>query len=159
MIVIVDERETVLDGYTAWFSREGVSATGLAPQDFRQWVNTAPEPDIDAVEAFLLGDFQNREGVPVKIKSRSAAAVIAMNDPKSLNDTLDLFAAGVDDVVRKPVHVREVLPASARSAGGLSKRKNSRSRAGSGCFPMAAIRRSMASRCPSRDASAGSWNI
>lgn len=59
MIVIVDERETVLDGYTAWFSREGVSATGLAPQDFRQWVNTAPEPDIDAVEAFLLGDFQN----------------------------------------------------------------------------------------------------
>ena len=71
MIVIVDERETVLNGYTAWFSREGVSATGLAPHDFRQWVNTAPEPDIDAVEAFLLGDFQNREEVPVKIKSRS----------------------------------------------------------------------------------------
>ena len=62
MIVIVDERETVLDGYTAWFCREGVSATGLAPQDFRQWVNTAPEPDIDAVEAFLLGDFQNSGG-------------------------------------------------------------------------------------------------
>ncbi len=109
MIVIVDERETVLNGYTSWFCREGVSATGLAPQDFRQWVNTAPEPDIDAVEAFLLGDFQNREEVPVKIKSRSAAAVIAMNETKSLNDTLELFAAGVDDVVRKPVHVREIL--------------------------------------------------
>jgi DNA-binding response OmpR family regulator len=109
MIVIVDERETVLNGYTAWFYREGVSATGLAPQDFRQWVNTAPEPDIDAVEAFLLGDFQNREEVPGKIKSRSGAAVIAMNETKSLNDTLDLFAAGVDDVVRKPIHVREIL--------------------------------------------------
>ncbi len=109
MIVIVDERETVLTGYTAWFSREGVSATGLAPHDFRHWVNTAPEPDIDAVEAFLLGDFSEREMVPGKIKSRSAAAVIAMNDTKSLNDTLDLFAAGVDDVVRKPVHVREIL--------------------------------------------------
>jgi DNA-binding response OmpR family regulator len=109
MIVIVDERETVLNGYTAWFCREGVSAAGLAPQDFRQWVNTAPEPDIDAVEAFLLGDFHNREEVPVKIKSRSAAAVIAMNETKSLNDTLELFAAGVDDVVRKPVHVREIL--------------------------------------------------
>ena len=78
MIVIVDERETVLNGYTSWFCREGVSATGLAPQDFRQWVNTAPEPDIDAVEAFLLGDFQNREDIPVKIKSRTAAAIIAM---------------------------------------------------------------------------------
>jgi DNA-binding response OmpR family regulator len=109
MIVIVDERETVLNGYTSWFCREGVSATGLAPQDFRQWVNTAPEPDIDAVEAFLLGDFQNREDIPVKIKSRTAAAIIAMNDTKSLNDTLELFAAGVDDVVRKPVHVREIL--------------------------------------------------
>ena len=75
MIVIVDERETVLTGYTAWFSREGVSATGLAPHDFRHWVNTAPEPDIDAVEAFLLGDFSEREMVPGKIKSRSAAAV------------------------------------------------------------------------------------
>lgn len=109
MIVIVDERETVLNGYTSWFCREGVSATGLAPQDFRQWVNTAPEPDIDAVEAFLLGDFQNRQEVPVKIKSRSAAAVIAMNETKSLDATLELFAAGVDDVVRKPVHVRELL--------------------------------------------------
>ena len=109
MIVIVDERQTVLNGYTSWFCREGVSAAGLAPHDFRQWVNTAPEPDISAVEAFLLGDFQDREEVPFKIKSRSAAAVIAMNDTKSLNDTLDLFAAGVDDVVRKPVHVREIL--------------------------------------------------
>ena len=109
MIVIVDERETVLNGYTSWFCREGVSATGLAPHDFRQWVNTAPQPDIGAVEAFLLGDFEDREEVPVKIKSRSAAAVIAMNDTKSLDDTLELFAAGVDDVVRKPVHVREIL--------------------------------------------------
>jgi len=109
MIVIVDERETVLSGYTAWFYREGVSATGLAPTDFRNWVNTASEPDIGAVEAFLLGDFQDRQEVPSKIKGRSTAAVIAMNDTKSLDDTLDLFAAGVDDVVRKPVHVREIL--------------------------------------------------
>jgi DNA-binding response OmpR family regulator len=43
------------------------------------------------------------------IKGRSAAPVIAMNDNKSLEETLDLFAAGVDDVVRKPIHVREIL--------------------------------------------------
>ncbi len=109
MIVIVDNRATVLDGYTAWFSREGVSATGLAPVDFRAWVNTASDPDISAVEAFLLGDFQTRKDIPTQIKERSSAAVIAMNDTKSLDDTLSLFAAGVDDVVRKPVHVREIL--------------------------------------------------
>jgi DNA-binding response OmpR family regulator len=46
-----------------------------------------------------------------------------MNDNKSLDETLDLFAAGVDDVVRKPIHVREILArikairARAHSAG------------------------------------------
>jgi hypothetical protein len=34
VIVIVDERDTVKEGYTAWFQREGVSATGLSPADF-----------------------------------------------------------------------------------------------------------------------------
>lgn len=109
MIVIVDERDAVKDGYTAWFDREGVSATGLCPGDFDNWVKTVSEPDILAVEAFLLGDCAERPGLSKLIKGRSPAPVIAMNDTKSLEETLDLFAAGVDDVVRKPVHVREIM--------------------------------------------------
>jgi two-component system, OmpR family, flagellar system response regulator FtcR len=109
MIVIVDDRESVSQGYTAWFDREGVSATGLAPSDFSNWVKTVSDPDIMAVEAFLLGDCGERQMFPRLIKGRSRAAVIAMNDNKSLEETLDLFAAGVDDVVRKPIHVREIL--------------------------------------------------
>jgi len=109
MIVIVDERETVQEGYRAWFDREGISATGLSTSDFDNWVKTVSEPDILAVEAFLLGDCHDRHVFPKLIKGRSAAPVIAMNDNKSLEETLDLFAAGVDDVVRKPVHVREIL--------------------------------------------------
>jgi two-component system, OmpR family, flagellar system response regulator FtcR len=109
MIVIVDDRETVNGGYTSWFDREGVSATGIAPIDFDNWVKTVCERDMLAVEAFLLGDCQGRACLPKIIKCRSTAAVIAMNDNKSLEDTLDLFAAGVDDVVRKPIHVRELL--------------------------------------------------
>ena len=109
MIVIVDERESVSQGYTAWFDREGVSATGLVPSDFSNWVKTVSDPDILAVEAFLLGDCSQRHVFPKLIKGRSRAAIIAMNDNKSLEETLDLFAAGVDDVVRKPIHVREIL--------------------------------------------------
>ena len=109
MIVIVDERDAVTGGYTAWFDREGVSATGLGPTDFDNWVKTVSDPDILAVEAFLLGDCAGRNLFPRLIKGRSRAPVIAMNENKSLEDTLDLFAAGVDDVVRKPVHVREIL--------------------------------------------------
>ena len=109
MIVIVDEREAVMEGYRAWFDREGVSATGLGAADFDNWVKTVSEPDILAVEAFLLGDCHDRHVFPKLIKCRSPAPVIAMNDNKSLEETLELFAAGVDDVVRKPVHVREIL--------------------------------------------------
>jgi DNA-binding response OmpR family regulator len=109
MIVIVDERQTVTEGYASWFDREGISATGLCPTDFENWVQTASDPDMLAVEAFLLGDCRERRVLPRKIRGRSGAAVIAMNDNKSLEETLDLFAAGVDDVVRKPIHVREIL--------------------------------------------------
>ena len=98
-----------MEGYRAWFDREGVSATGLSTSDFDNWVKTVSEPDILAVEAFLLGDCRDRHVFPKLIKGRSPAPVIAMNDDKSLEETLDLFAAGVDDVVRKPVHVREIL--------------------------------------------------
>ena len=43
------------------------------------------------------------------ISERSRAPVIAMNEAPSLEQTLSFFAAGVDDVVRKPIHVREIL--------------------------------------------------
>ncbi len=109
MIVIVDERDTVKEGYTAWFDREGVSATGFCATDFGNWVKTVSDPDIGAVEAFLIGTCKDRHLLPKLIRNRSSAAVIAMNDQKCLDETLDLFDAGVDDVVRKPVHVREIL--------------------------------------------------
>jgi DNA-binding response OmpR family regulator len=109
MIVIVEERDTVKQGYTAWFDREGVSATGFGAVDFGNWVRTVSDPDMLAVEAFLIGDCQDRGRLPKLIRNRSSAAVIALNDQKCLDETLDLFEAGVDDVVRKPIHVREIL--------------------------------------------------
>ncbi|HZA00823.1 MAG TPA: response regulator transcription factor [Hyphomicrobiaceae bacterium] len=109
MIVIVDDREAVMHGYSQWFGREGVPAAGFSPSDFDNWVKTASHSDVNAVEGFLLGDCQERSNLPRLIKGRSRAAVIAVNENRSLEETLDLFAAGVDDVVRKPIHVREIL--------------------------------------------------
>jgi DNA-binding response OmpR family regulator len=109
MFVIVDEREIVTSGYTSRFKREGVSSTGFCPDEFREWVGSVAEPDLGAIEAFLIGDCAARETYPRMIRERSRAPVIAMNEMHSLEQTLDLFAAGVDDVVRKPVHVREIL--------------------------------------------------
>ncbi|MGH6761707.1 MAG: flagellar transcriptional regulator FtcR [Phyllobacterium sp.] len=109
MIVVVDERNLVTNGYSSWFGREGITTTGFGPDDFRDWVDTVPQGDILAVEAFLIGECKDRSSLPNRIRSRCSAPVIAVNETQSLEQTLELFQAGVDDVVRKPMHVREIL--------------------------------------------------
>ncbi len=109
MIVVVDERELVTRGYASLFGREGIPSTGFDPEEFGEWVNTAAETDVGAVEAFLLGQGKLSLGLPRAIRERSQAPVIAVSDSPSLEMTLALFDSGVDDVVRKPVHPREIL--------------------------------------------------
>ena len=109
MIVVVDERELVKDGYASLFGREGIPSTGFDPREFGEWVSTAADSDIEAVEAFLIGQGESAFSLPRAIRDRSEAPVIAMSDTPSLENTLALFDCGVDDVVRKPVHPREIL--------------------------------------------------
>lgn len=109
MLVFVDEREIVASGYATSFGREGVSLTSFDPSEFQDWVNSVGDQDLEAVEAFLIGDCRDRHQFSKIIRQRSRAPVIAMNDQPSLERTLELFACGVDDVVRKPVHAREIL--------------------------------------------------
>jgi DNA-binding response OmpR family regulator len=119
MFVIVDEREIVKTGYASSFDREGVASTGLLPEEFVEWVAGANKPDLQAVEAILIGDCSKRELLPKLIRERCHAPMIALNDSPSLEQTLDLFAAGMDDVVRKPIHVREIMA----RVGAIRRRK------------------------------------
>jgi DNA-binding response OmpR family regulator len=119
MFVIVDDREIVKTGYASSFGREGVASTGLRPDEFEEWVVGVGKPDLLAVEAFLIGDCRRRDVFPRMIRERCHVPVIALNDSPSLEQTLDLFAAGVDDVVRKPVHVREIMA----RVGAIRRRK------------------------------------
>ncbi len=109
MIILIDDRTEVTDAYRTSFGREGVSAATFTPLDFDTWFHSTSGPDLAAVEAFVLGDFERRETLTRAIKTRSEAPAIALNDSTGLEITLKLFAAGVDDVVRKPVHAREII--------------------------------------------------
>jgi DNA-binding response OmpR family regulator len=109
MFIIVDERELVTSGYARHFGQEGISSAGFCSGQFIDWVDSAVETDMAAVEAFLIGECPEREELPRLIRKRSQAPVIAMNEAPSLEQTLGLFTAGVDDVVRKPIHVKEIL--------------------------------------------------
>ena len=119
MYVIVDERNIVTGGYSSGFGREGVSTVGIDPVEFGDWINKASETDVQAIEAFLIGDFEGRgHHISKLIRERSRAPVICLKERPSLDDTLGLFAAGADDVLRKPVHVREILA----RVGAISRR-------------------------------------
>ena len=109
MIIFVEERPDIADAYCASFGREGMSTASFSPSDFDNWFHSTSSPDLTAVEAFVLGDFARRELITRTIKTRSEAPAIALNDGSGLETTLKLFAAGMDDVVRKPVHAREII--------------------------------------------------
>lgn len=109
MIVIVDERDLVKEGFNSLFSREGIASAGFRPSEFGEWVRTVADEDLRAVRAFLFGDCEAETEWPPRIRDRSDAPVIALSEQGSLENTLRLFEAGFDDVVRKPVHVREIL--------------------------------------------------
>lgn len=109
MIVIVDERELVKDGYHSLFGREGVASAGFGSSEFGEWVSTVADDDLKAVRAFLIGECASDLVSPRRIRDRTSAPVIALSDQPSLEQTLRLFESGVDDVIRKPVHIREIL--------------------------------------------------
>ena len=109
MIVVVDERELVTEGYNSLFDREGVACAGFAPGEFGEWVTSAADDDLRSVRAFLIGDCRDGTISPRQIRDRTGAPVIALSEQHSLENTLRLFESGVDDVIRKPVHIREIL--------------------------------------------------
>ena len=109
MIVIVDERELVKEGYYSLFDREGVASAGFGSSEFDEWVTSAADEDLKSVRAFLIGECSTDVISPNRIRDRTRAPVIALSEQHSLENTLRLFEAGVDDVIRKPVHIREIL--------------------------------------------------
>lgn len=112
MYIVVDERQMVTSAYVASFDREGVSSLGLFSGEFQDWLKAASGADLDAVQGFLLGEFQERIACAEAIRRHSRAPIIALSEIRSLEQTLELFTAKFDDVVRKPVHVREILARS-----------------------------------------------
>ena len=109
MIVIVDERDLVKEGYSSLFGREGVASAGFGTHEFGEWVESVADEDLKAVQAFLIGECETDKVSPRRLRDRTGAPVIALAEQNSLENTLRLFEAGVDDVVRKPVHIREIL--------------------------------------------------
>lgn len=113
MFIVLENRDEVASGFVSCFDREGVASAAMSEKDFSDWLSLATTHDFASVEAILVGDCAERFNLARLVRSRSAIPLIALTESKSLVDTLDFFASGFDDVVRKPVHVREIIARSA----------------------------------------------
>lgn len=109
MYVIVDHRDVVRNGYLAGFSREGVASMTFGAEELEDWIASVAPTDLEAVQGVVLGAVADRAAVTGLVRQRSRVPVIAIEEHKSLEQTLHLLAAGVDDVLRKPVHVKEII--------------------------------------------------
>ncbi|GAA0770904.1 response regulator transcription factor [Roseibium denhamense] len=110
MFIIVDSREIVTAGYASAFEREGYASLELQPSELTDWLEITCSSDLASVDAILLGDTQDKAGFVSSIRSRCPEAqIVALEDTANLETTLSLFSAGLDDVLKKPVHVREII--------------------------------------------------
>jgi len=116
MYIVVDDRESVANSYVGGLDREGVSSISFSSSEFCDWLRSAGESDLAAIDAFLLGEFDARGSLLRVMRKRSSAPIIAMSSLKMLKHTLELFEAGVDDVVHVPVHLREIIARTAAIA-------------------------------------------
>jgi DNA-binding response OmpR family regulator len=109
MIVVVDERAEVAGAYSSTIGREGYSVTTFKPEEFMEWFHSTSEIDLSAVEGIVLGDCGAPDTIARSIRFKGNVPAIALSETNVLEMTLKLFAAGVDDVVRKPVHAKEII--------------------------------------------------
>jgi DNA-binding response OmpR family regulator len=109
MIIIVEDRDGVGDAIASTFDREGIAAVSLRYAQFTEWIDTVSDDDVAAVEAIFLAEGNDRTGMARRIRARTQAPVVAINESKTLSETLSLFARGFDDVVTKPVHTKELI--------------------------------------------------
>jgi len=106
---MVEDRTFVLDAYIASFHNMGQKLEGFSSSEFSSWFANAPKDELKSIEAIILGDCKDVEQYTRLLSTRVEFPVLALVEGSKLQSIISLFEAGADDIIRKPVHVREIL--------------------------------------------------
>ena len=113
MIVVIDDRDLVLQGFGGMFQRIGYPVFGVSGKELPNWLDSICTNELESIEAFLVGE-TDEDICPIScIRSTTKSPVISLIEQNSLTDILHRFEIGADDVVRKPIHPREILARAA----------------------------------------------
>ena len=109
MIIFVEDRQLVVDGYKERFEKAGETLIRIASQDIVEWLETSSVQELASVEAILVGETEDSAIVMEAVRRKMDVPVVALLDNRSLEQTIRFYRLGVDDVVSKPVHYEELL--------------------------------------------------
>ncbi len=114
MIVIVEDRALVRDAYATQFNRHGYAAEGFTAVEFGAWLHAAQDDDLRSITGCLVAEeafAYLSETFPAKaaMQNRLHAPLLVLVERPALDAILAMFDAGANDVLRKPMHVREIL--------------------------------------------------
>jgi DNA-binding response OmpR family regulator len=112
MFIVVASQQSAAAAYVSEFQHEGIPSIGLFSNDFQTWLEEPSESDLQAVRGFLIDESEVPVTFAKTIRQRTPAPIIAFSETRSLEKTLELLTAGIDDVVRRPIHVKEILARS-----------------------------------------------
>ena len=106
---MIEDRSFVLDAYIASFHQLGQKLEGFDTEQFLHWFDTAPKSELDSIEAIILGECSETVQFARLVSMRTEIPLLALVEGTRLETILDIFEAGADDIIRKPVNVREIL--------------------------------------------------
>lgn len=109
MIVVIDDRDLVLQGFGGMFQRIGYPVFGVLGKELPNWLDSICSNELESIEAFLVGYTSEDTCLISHIRSVTKLPIISLIEQNSLAEILHHFESGADDVVRKPIHVREIL--------------------------------------------------
>lgn len=109
MIVIVENCELMGRGYATLLEQAGVAAECFHPRESDDVLTGLADGDLEAVEAVLLGEGVRQVETARQIRQRLSVPIVAVVGKKNIDNTVALFNAGVDDVLERPVQIREIL--------------------------------------------------
>lgn len=109
MIIFIEDRQLVVDGYKNRFQKAGEILVRLSAVDFIEWVHNTSVLDLASVEAVLIGQCDSADLSIEAARQKLDIPVVALLERRSLELLTTYYHSGVDDVVVKPVHFEELL--------------------------------------------------
>jgi hypothetical protein len=112
MFIVIASQQSAAAAYVSEFIGEGMPSINLFADEFQSWLDDSSKTDLSEVRGFLIEETEAPSSFARTIRERTPAPIIALGETRSLEKTLELLTAGIDDVVRRPVHVKEILARS-----------------------------------------------